>query len=253
MPKPTYDNSIIFSITHAFLVDEASEQANIESQFGNGLYAPLFYSNFVGLDMDWKTNINSAGTGIQGFKNRMDKMIAYAESNGVGIHLTVTCGLARNVHYTEDAKQEDVRNAQWYNDNNMSSSSQAADLSESGTHSIMDKSAEIKARKQASSSVVNKYVFGTFSRYARKLRGHMEAKLEAALEYARQQQAAHPGVTIIFSAPGESELNYWRINEGQYMQDSFCDYSPFAIAEFRDWVKHEGLYATGERYASQGY
>jgi hypothetical protein len=261
IPRPTYDNSLIFSITHYFLNEDMVEIEYIKSRFGNGMYAPLYFSGFVGVEMDWNIDINNAGNGIQAFKDELDAMIAFAKQHNVGIHLTVNYGIARLVNFYKDAKEEDVRNAQWYNDNNISSAAQAGGASITNSRDTafpidlnhVDGSAGSLKQPWADSSVINKYVFTTLSRYARKLKGHLDAKVEAVFAYLKQQQNANPDVIIIISAPGEAELNYHRINNNQYMQDYFCDYSPFAVLEFRDWIKHEGLYGGGEKYAGQGY
>ncbi|MGD2086275.1 MAG: BACON domain-containing protein [Candidatus Aminicenantes bacterium] len=263
IPRPTYDNSLIFSWTYNYLYGSPSEITYIKSQYGNGIYAPLCFSNFVGLDMDWYVDLSDVDTGIQEFKDDLDARIAFAKSHQVGIHLTLTYGIARNVNFYKTAKEEDIRNCQWYSDNNISSLDQ-----QSGASAIRHASGTgIDSRflglnhvdnfpysqPMASDSAVNKYVFTTMSRYARKLRAHLEAKVSAMYDYLEQQQSANPQVLIIVSAPGESELNYHRLNGTPYLQNHFCDYSPFVVLEFRDWLKHEGLYADGEKYAGEGY
>jgi len=259
IPRPTYDNSVIFSVTYNLVHDDPAEIGYIQNQFGNGLYARLLFSTFFGPDMDWYTDINNIGDGIQAFKDRVDSHIEKAKQFNVGIHLTMTYGMARNVKHYKTAKEEDIRNAQWYNDNNISAQSQMRGTStpgESHSGSIIKMNhadEEYMAQPMADSSVINNYVFATPSRYARKLRAHLETKVRAAFDHLKQVQDANPNILIIISAPGESELNNFRLNESQYLQDYFCDYSPFAVLEFRDWIKHEGLYADGEKYSGEGY
>ncbi len=261
MPEPAYDNSIVFSITVNFLNVDESEIEYIKSQFGGGVYAPLLFSKFEGIDMAWNINLSGAGTGIQTFKTQLNTMIAFAKQHGVGLHLTLNYGMARLVDYYKDAKEEDVRNAQWYNDNNISSAAQAAGTaSASGARLFpmdlnhVDSEVLSPAKPFADDSVINSYVFTTLSRYARKLRAHLDAKVAAVFSYLEKKQDANPDVMMVISAPGEAELNFYRMNDDiKYIQDYFCDYSPFAVLEFRDWVRHEGLYADGETYAGEGY
>jgi hypothetical protein len=261
IPKPGYDNSLIFSWTYNFLYVPPSDLTYIQSQFGNGIYAPLCFSNFVGLDMNWYADINDADNGIQKFKDDLDKRISFAKTYNVGIHLTLTYGIARNVKFYKTAKEEDIRNCQWYNDNNISSLTQQSSAPSVSQGSDMDYPyLDLNniddfsySQPMASTSVINDYVFSSMSRYARKLRTHLEAKVRAMFDYMTQQQAANPDVLILVSAPGESELNYHRLNGNPYLQTYFCDYSPFVVLEFRDWIKHEGLYADGEKYAGEGY
>ncbi len=267
IPRPTYDNSLMFSITHNFLGEEQAEIDYIKSQFGNGLYAPLLFSDFIGIDMEWNIDINNIGNGLQAFKEELDKVIAFAKQQKVGIHLSLNYGMTRFVDFYKEAKEEDIRNAQWYNDNNISSATQGIDSAGgiyNGTQEAgdtifpldlnhIDRNDDSLAQPEADDSVINKYVFSTLSRYARKLRAHLSAKAAAIFSYIKQVQAANPNVLIVISAPGEVELNYFRINQSQFLQDYFCDYSPFAVLEFQDWVRHNGLYADGQEYAGEGY
>ncbi|MCP4216162.1 MAG: BACON domain-containing protein, partial [bacterium] len=260
IPKPTYDNSLSLSVTHTYLAEDASEINYIKDLFGDGLYTNLLFSSFYNVDMAWNANINSIGNSIDSFKTRVDRMITFAKTYKVGIHITLNYGLARKTTLYSDSKIEDIRNAQWYNDNNFSSSAQqsrtGADASTEGgsaTNLNLVEEYENGADINAADSVINKYVAGTLSRYARKVRAHLNAKVTAGFAYLVQVQNANPDVHLIISAPGETELNYYRINDSVYMQDYFCDYSPFAIAEFRDWIRHEGLYASGSTYAGEGY
>jgi hypothetical protein len=260
MPRPDYEHSLIFSMTTSFLFQSSSEINNIKSQYGGGLYAPLFFSSFFRVALDWHINPTNAWNEIQSFKDKVDDAVNFAKTHKVGIHFTMDYGIARFVYLYKTAKEEDIRNAQWYNDNNISSSSQMDsyinNISNQDKGIAIDLNhAELSAgiRPLASTSVINDYVFSTMSRYARKLRAHLEAKVAAAMAYFNQVQASNPDITIVISAPGEAELNYHRIIHSQFLQDYFCDYSPFAVLEFRDWIKHEGLYALGEKYWGQGY
>ncbi|MCP5045558.1 MAG: BACON domain-containing protein [bacterium] len=265
IPKPTYDNSVIFSWTMNFLQESTAEINYIKSRFGNGLYAPLTFSAFYNVPMAWNINPSGSSSGISSFKSDVDDIITFAKQHKAGMHLTLLYGLSRGVHLYEDAKIEDIRSAQWYNDNNISAQSQqsrAANAAEGESIENQTGSFNLDHTRNpainspdsptASSSVINKYVFASFSRYARKLRAHLEAKIASTMAYLKQQQDDNPDIPIIVSAPGESELNFYRLNSGT-LQNYFCDYSPFAILEFRDWLQHTGLYATGQAYSSDGY
>lgn len=262
MPKPTYDNSVMFAWTHYFLIDDAAEINYMKSQFGYGIYAPMMYSNFYRVDMGWNVNPADSDSNIDSFKSKVGQLVAFANKYDIGQHMIINYGISRKVTLYNAAKIEDVRNAQWYNDNNISTPSQqsrVATAADAGTVLDLDHTKDLKpvsplvSQPVAGDEIMNKYVFTTFSRYARKLRAHLEAKVESAYDYLQAVQAANPGIRFIVSAPGESELNYYRIQNSQAMQDYFCDYSPFAILEFRDWITHQGLYATGEKYDGEGY
>jgi hypothetical protein len=227
LPRPTYDNSTIFAVTYS-LSGSSAEINYIKSQFGNGIYAPLYLSNFVMLEMDWATDPADAENNIQAFKNSVENLISQAKSYAIGLHVIVNYGLVRYVNTYKSAKEEDIRNAQWYNDNNLAAADQL-----SGT--------------------MNEYVFGTYSRYARKLREFHEAKVAAMFSFMKDKQDENPDLIIIFSGTAEAELNYHRIDNGNYLQTDFCDYSPFVVLEFRDWIRHAGMYGPGGRYEGEGY
>ena len=84
--------------------------------------------------------------------------------------------------------------------------------------------------------------FGTLSRYARKVHTHLEAKARAAFAFLTELIAAEPDTLIAVSGWGEAELNFGRIENDKAVQSFFCDYSPFAVLEFRDWIQHAGEY-----------
>jgi hypothetical protein len=262
MPYPTYDNSLIFGMVYNIDAGppytENGEINAIINQFGKGLYAPLLFSRFLGVDMDWKTNPETADINIQLFKDSVDLIIQKARFYKVGIHFILTYGLSRNTQFYNSAREEDIRNAQWYNDNNIARENQLdgivpVDESFNISNRFNDSVGNGTGDDTSNTNATNKYVFTTLSRYARKLRAHLEAKTKAAFAYLRQKQRENPSILFVISGPGEAELNYYGLDYSQALQTYFCDYSPFAVLEFRDWIKHEGLYATGEKYADEGY
>ncbi|MCP5046233.1 MAG: hypothetical protein GY940_03620, partial [bacterium] len=266
LPKPNYDNSIPFSMTYSLLSDPTEIQY-IKDQFGGGLYAPLSFSIFNGVSMSWTLNPANANSGITQFKNTVDQLVAKAKFYGVGFHIVVYYGMSRGHNYYTDAKNEDIRNAQWYNDNNLatqaqmktsSTSAAAGEYGGDGYDFLFDGKSEYLLDEMLStdsgdSPSTNQYVFSTPSRYARKLRKHLEAKVKAAMDYLKLKQDQNPNMLIIASGPGEAELNSLRIQSGSPLPDYFCDYSPFTILEFRDWIRHTGMYAPSGEYSGQGY
>jgi len=230
LPKPTYANSVVVSIEHG--VQDSPEVDYIKTNIPFGLYAWLSFSHTaLNVALDWHAAVANADAGIQAFKNQVDALIEAAKAKNVRIHIVLVSGLSRGTAAYREAKEEDIRNAQWYNDNKLAADDQIG-------------------RPEA----MTRFVFGTLSRYARKVRANLEAKGRAAAAFIKQRMDENPDVLVAASGWGEAELNYYRINSNQSLQDYFCDYSPFAIMEFRDWIRHTGLYddATG-RYQGQGY
>lgn len=250
LPIPTYQNSLIISIEHGLF--DSVELEYIKNNFNFGLYAWLSFSRtHIDPVLDWHSDWSSAADRLQGriawdkelrptlyslqeiqsFKDSVNSLIIAAKRENVMLHIVLCSGLARGLPIYRDAKEEDIRNAQWYNDNNIASDVQIINT-----------------------DVLSKYVFGTFSRYARKMRANLEAKATAALAFLKQKMDENPNVFSALSGWGEAEFNSGRINSMKTIQDYFCDYSPFAVLEFRDWICHTGMYDnTSGKYKGEGY
>jgi hypothetical protein len=229
LPVPTYANSLIISIEYP--ATATAEVDYILQNFDFGLYAwPSFSKTHLDPDLDWNGDWTDADNGIQSFKNTVNTLITAAKNKDVKIHIVLCSGLSRGIAVYRDAKEDDVRNCQWFNDNNIASDSQMLDA-----------------------DAMDRYIFGTHSRYARKLRANLEAKSQAALAFLKQRMDQEPDTLLVLSGWGEVELNHNRLNHAQFLQDFYCDFSPFAVLEFRDWIRHTGMYGTSGDYAGQGY
>jgi len=233
LPIPTYNNSVIISLEHS--PTDYAEVDYIKNNFTFGLYAWLSFSRTsLSPVMDWHADLNAASSNIQSFKNQVNALINAAKAKNVKLHIVLTSGYARpqgNLGYSK-AKQEDIRNCQWYNDNKLATESHVAD-----------------------SRAFTKFIFGTFSRYARKMRANLEVKAMATLQFLKEKMDEDPDTLIAISGWGEAEFNFFRKNDSQtWKQDWFCDYSPFAILEFRDWIQHTGMYEnTTGQYKGEGW
>jgi len=230
LPRPSYHNALIVSFEHN--VTDSAEVELIKKSFPFGLYAWLSFSlTTLTPSLDWHWNLSDASNGLQSFKTQVTDLVSQAKEQQVRFHLVLTSGLARGLSVYREAKEEDIRNCQWYNDNKLAADDQI-------NHP----------------EAMNRYIFGTLSRYARKVRANLEAKAKASLAFLKQLMDLYPDTLIALSGWGEAELNYNRINHLKSVQDFFCDYSPFAILEFRDWVCHTGMYDdTNGKYKGEGY
>ena len=250
LPIPTYQNSLIISIEHR--LTNPDEVDYIKNNFNFGLYAWLSFSlTYLAPVLDWHSDWSTAADklqgrivwnkelrptlyslqGIQSFKDSVNPLINAAKQENVLLHIVLCSGLARGLPIYRDAKEEDIRNSQWYNDNNIASNGQIINP-----------------------DVLSIHVFGTLSRYARKMRANLEAKATAALVFFKQKMDENPNVFSALSGWGEAEFNHGRINHQKTIQDYFCDYSPFAVLEFRDWICHTGMYDdTSGKYKGEGY
>jgi len=218
LPRPTPLNSIVVSLE--LDPSDAKEAEYIKSRIPFGLYAwPSFSVTTLTPSIPWQTRLDQADANLGNFKADVDRLVAAAKAQGFKLHLVLTSGLARTRAVYKEAKLEDVRNCQWYNDNNIAT-----------------------AEQLAKPEAVETDVFATLSRYARKLHYHLEAKARAAMKFLAGVMAAEPDTLIAVSGWGEAELNFGRIVNSESIQPFFCDYSPFAVLEFRDWIQHAGEY-----------
>jgi len=230
LPIPSSKNAVVISIEHS--PTDGPEVDYIKKNFDFGLYAWLSFSvTALPVAVPWHSSPVTVDSGIADFKTKGNELVLAAKRKGVRLHLVLTSGLARGLAIYKDAKVEDIRNAQWYNDNKLAADDQISDP-----------------------AAMETYVFGTFSRYARKMRANLEAKARAAMRFLKQVMVDNPETLVAISGWGEAEMNKGRLNNKQNLQDYFCDYSPFAVLEFRDWIRHTGEYddATG-KYKGQGF
>lgn len=93
------------------------------------------------------------------------------------------------------------------------------------------------------------YKVPTPSRYATNLRNY---NLNAANDWAasvKRLMGEFPNTITCINGPVEEELAVG----GYASTQKLADYSPYAITEFRDWIRHAGLYdATTGKYAGEG-
>jgi len=91
----------------------------------------------------------------------------------------------------------------------------------------------------------------TVSRYAAALWEPIlkDAALRAPKAAERIASAGdnNAGTQLFLNGPGEPSLL-----ETGWPDRLICDYSPFAVAEFRDWLTHRGEYAVGGKFEGQG-
>ena len=87
----------------------------------------------------------------------------------------------------------------------------------------------------------------TYSRYARKQIRLREAYIREVGRVVANRMALYPSTLVAATGDGEIELSSER---GQAF---LADYSPFAVAEFRDWLRAGGQYASGQPHAADAY
>lgn len=73
--------------------------------------------------------------------------------------------------------------------------------------------------------------------------GMLEMARREAKSYLKKKQSGER--VFLFAGPNEFEYVFWD-------KTFTADYSPFAVAEFRDWLTHRGEFAKGGRFEGQG-
>jgi hypothetical protein len=158
----------------------------------------------------------------------IDLIVERAQSNDLPVHISVVSGFFHeNNSLREAAIRSDVRNAQWFSDGWIAD---PEDLAQSGD--------------------VPRSAWATPSRYAQPLRKRMEESVRIAGEQIASAMERFPNTLLNISGDTEVELSFARHLDSQGRaraggQILLADYSPFMVAEFRDWLR-ENRYA-GDR------
>ena len=93
------------------------------------------------------------------------------------------------------------------------------------------------------------YKIPTPSRLAAPLRAYNAAKAASWADGVLDLMADYPGVVVCINGPIEEELAIG----GHSNTLKLADYSPYAITEFRDWLRHTGIYDdTDGTFAGEG-
>jgi len=127
---------------------------------------------------------------------------------------------------TEQIKMEDRRVCQWFGDNSLT------------------------AEKFWKEDYPWGHVGFSPSRYSRKFREHIAVSYTILAARIARYMRLYPETLVMASGEKEVVLSTKRAGTPY----PYADYSPFAVAEFRDWLRHTGMYADdGGRYAGEGY
>lgn len=202
----------------------ASEIANLRARLGpEGPYVKLGFSAYVFISMDsWTvdpTNPAAIRAALTGTISQIDGLIAKARTHNFPLALMFQTAIRERTDPAQTASEvEDVRNMMWYADNE-------------------------RAAK-----------WWTHTRYARKQQAIQEAYIRELGKITAERMRLYPETLVAASGDGEQELATARSTTATPpVANIYSDYSPFAVAEFRDWLRLGGLYATGAAFAGQGY
>jgi len=231
MPEPTYENTLYAFVNPVRLSTQQEFDQSADALLAlvtPGPFVRIGFADYHPIDLPWQADLASPVL-TQPSDAAVSTLLERLESRGLTYHFSVVVGMSRAQWVYEDAKREDRRNAQWYLDNLIAAPTVAA-------------------------AAAARDAWVSPSRYARKVRRHMEAKVRAFASFFLQKQVEHPDTLISASGDAEAELTEDRRNADVGLnRQLIADYSPFAILEFRDWLLHTGLYSPGGPYDGQGY
>jgi hypothetical protein len=199
----------------------ANEYQELRSRLGEGRYVKVGFTIYIGVSMtDWSVDITDRAAiraRLAATIQEIDTAIDTARQAGYPIALSLLCAIRERVDPAQTASQnEDRRNMMWYSDNALAAG------------------------------------WWTHSRYARKQLRIQEAYMREVGRVLADRMARYPETVVAASGDGEVELALDRANNDPALT-VYADYSPFAVAEFRDWIRAGGLYATGQSFAGQAY
>ncbi len=212
---------ILPTIEQVLLGSMAAEYQDLKARLGDGPYVKVGFSVSVLIDMtDW--NVDTADreavrARLAGTIEDIDNAIAEARAGGYPLSLSLMTAIRGAYDGAQTAsEQDDRRNMMWYSDNALAPG------------------------------------WWTHSRYARKQFRVQEAYMREVGRVIADRMARYPETLVHASGDGEVELALDRANADPALT-VYADYSPFAVAEFRDWIRAGGLYAAGQPLEGQAY
>jgi hypothetical protein len=228
LPKASYKDSLVVAplyIEYTKVSDEkfAAEAQELRRDLGQAQHVLLGFSTFLYLEYGAEPNLQRPiGLSILAPTLReTDLVVRRAKANGIVTHVALVSGFFHGWNgLREAAIKEDVRNAQWFADGWIGP---PADLTDP--------------------EVVPRSVWVTPSRYAHDLHSRMEESVRTVASHLASTMAAAPETVVSVSGDGEVELS-WERNLGagavgrKTADVLYTDYSPFAIAEFRDSLRN---------------
>jgi len=224
---PSFDNSLILAPMYVnYLADSEEkfreEAAELKRRLGAAKHVLLGFSAFIHLDLP-AVDLNRPLP--DGFMRpvlaQVDTVVERAKANGLVTHISIVSGFFHGWNaLRESAIRQDVRNAQWFADGWIAPE---ADLKDP--------------------SAPPRTAWITPSRYAFPLRARVEEAIRILGRGLAGKMAASPETLVTVGGDGETELTYERNFLGaaeQYADRQeviYADYSPFMVAEFRDWLR----------------
>jgi hypothetical protein len=226
--KPSYSDSVVLAplyIEYATVSDKkfADEAAELRRRIGDSPHVMVGFAAFLNLDYDGTPELNSPIRAVMlaSTLREADLIVDRARANHLVTHIGLISGFFHGWNRLREAAiRDDVRNAQWFADGAIG---QVAALT--------------------SSNEISRSIWITPSTYAKALRARMEETVRIVSKHLAERMAASPDTLVSLSGDGEVELTWERnlgpqaITSGKISNAIYTDYSPFAVAEFRDSLR----------------
>lgn len=200
-----------------------AEVADLRRRLGGNPRAPVGFSFFIHISMeDWRVDTTDPAAvrkALAGTIAQIDTAVARGVEHNIPVGLLLLTAIRERYDPLQRAAEgEDRRNVQWYTDNAIAPG------------------------------------WMTLSSYARKLRRVQEAYVRELAKVIAAHMVRHPDILVAAAGDGEVELSFERWRDiSQTEPPSWADYSPFAVAEFRDWLRKDGPFADGGALAGLAY
>src|ERR1035437_6114708 len=214
VPLPSYGNTVyLFVDAPGLMESDAAFQPTADAILAalhGGPYAHVGASSFLAIDLPWTADLANPVL-FSPTPAWLSAALSRAQTRGLAVHVGTVAGVSRDVTIYDAARREDRRNAQWYLDGTL----------------------------QKTSLLGINEIWITPSRYARKLRRHLETKVRAFARMLVDLRQQYPDTLVSASGDGEMELNYGGLAvSAGFENQMIADYRPFAIAQFRGWIRH---------------
>lgn len=195
-----------------------TEIGELRTRIGEGPYVKVGFSAYINVSMtDWAVDASSPAavqTALASTFAQIDSRVTLASAQHVPICLNILTAIREGYDPVQMASEVEDRRSMQW---------------------------------FADNSLANGW--WTYSRYARKARGVQEAYVRELGRYLAKVMSQNADTLVAATGDGEIELAFSTSNAAR-----LADYSPFAIAEFKDWLTHAGMYADGiGELAGQGY
>ena len=227
---PSYENSLVLTPLYVNFAKEpadkiAQESAELKQRLGTAPYVRAGFAAFLdsfypGADLNRPLEAGSLAPGL----SQVDTIVERARANGLVTHISIVSGFFHGWNaLRERAIQQDVRNAQWFADG------------------LIAPPTDLRNTRR-----VPRSAWVTPSRYAQSLRARIEEGARIVGARLAAQMVLHPETLMSVSGDGEVEFSYERNFSSEGERESpgseilLADYSPFTIAEFRDWIREKG-------------